>query len=65
MCFGGSKAKTVTAPPPTPPTTFDYNAANRGATDQAKQAATATAPANQEASFGSELAGAPAPQGGQ
>jgi len=65
MCFG-SKPKTVQPPPPTPPTTFDYNAGERG-TPQAHQAAIAAAQADgitPAASFGSELSGTPAPTAG-
>ena len=54
MCFG-SKQKTVVAPPPTPPTTFDYSSANRGTDPQQKQAAVASTEPSTMASFGSEL----------
>lgn len=51
MCFGG-KSKEVQAPPSKPPTTFDYQNANR-ADSQQRQVANASAPTS--ASFGSEL----------
>jgi hypothetical protein len=59
MCFGGGKSKPVTAPPPTPPTTFDYSAANRGQ-DAERQAvnranAAQTVSTTAPSSFGSEL----------
>lgn len=58
MCFGGS-SKTKT-PPPSQPTTFDYNAANRAqlAADMAaqqRQAAVVNSTTTQPGTFGSEL----------
>lgn len=60
MCFG-SKSKTVVAPPPTPPTTFDYSAANRGQADAnaaQRQAQAGTVLSSTQPGFGSELGGA-------
>lgn len=56
MCFGG-KTKETKAPPPTPPTTFDYDAGTRGTSAQQTQAAIQSSTATSQASFGSELAG--------
>ena len=63
MCFGG-KSKEVQAPKPQPPTTFDYNIADKqqrmyGNTVPGSQEPTAAA---NNASFGSELS-APAQPG--
>lgn len=68
MCFGG-KSSTNTAPPaPEQPTTFDYNAANRGQADANRsigQLQTGKVLSTTGGSFGSELgATAPATSGG-
>jgi hypothetical protein len=67
MCFGSSQPKTVQPPPPTPPTTFDYNAGNRGGPGAYKAAQDAGTSYSAPASFGSELSGGGAgiPNGGQ
>jgi hypothetical protein len=56
MCFG-SKTKEVKAPPPTPPTTFDYSKADRAPQDAMLRAnaAAASAADDQPKSFGAEL----------
>lgn len=57
MCFG-SKTKEVKAPPPTPPTTFDYAAADRAPQDgsvRPNAAAISAAADDQPKTFGAEL----------
>lgn len=57
MCGGGSKStpQPVAAPPPSTPTTFDYNVANRGQTQANEAARRAQSAKTVSSSFGSEL----------
>ena len=65
MCFS-SKSSTPAVPPPAPPTTFDYSAANRNqmAADGKVSSAQAAKQVATTQSFGSEL-GSSTPLGGQ
>lgn len=60
MCFGSKSAPATQAiPPPNPPTTFDYSAANRAQSDAdtaARRAQSGTV-LSQTGAFGSELGG--------